>query len=185
MRVLDPEKGKNDFARYYLTGSSRISRTAWPPGTTQTPHKHLLIQESTIVHVGEIEIYHSGTWRTLSEPKGVVFDINEYHNTRTRSNAAPILFPNVQTILAALTSTEKVIPPVLDLHRDEIELVLRHDFFREGFEEHPDDPLFWSQGLAKNPALSKKFWEIVDRNKDRVSTLQMGTSPKRMSTSVT
>ena len=177
MHLLFPEEGGKE-AKYFFTGRSRVSRTFRLKGRKPDgEHLHLLIQESTFVLVGEIEFRTTGEWQELPALHGVTFDIKEPHDVRIREDSTTISYPHAPEDLVAVTSTEKIVPPTLDIFDDEIELVLREDRFDSPYLSDPSNKEFWSNGLREDTLKSRLFMDIVERNRKKLSTLRRVLEP--------
>lgn len=130
-----------------------------------------MIQASTVVLAGEIEVLSAGSWERVGASSGVIFDTREPHDIRTRGDAPIVSLPGMADDVVAVTLTERIVPPSLDIFEEEIDLVVREDRFATGYLSEPKNPAFWSDGLKVDPAKSQHFWEILSRNRRKLDSL--------------
>ena len=162
-------KDTNEIRDSYDLVSAKTSLTYLsaedPP---QEPHRHLIVLEATQVLFGEVDICVGGKWNPVCARHGVEFGRREIHNMRASSRSERQLsigFPIGN--ITGVTMTTKWIPPGLDVKKDEIESVLKYDWF------HADDkkaPYHLRKSPLANPRLEKQrkqFQDIVDRNRGK------------------
>jgi len=171
MRVIKAEESADGLSRRFFTGRSRISRTLRPANRRDGEHVHLMTQESTVVLAGEVEILTAGKWERLGASSGAVFDIREPHDVRTREDASVFSWPGGNEGIVAVTSTERIVPPSLDIFEDEIDLVVREDRFDPEILSDPVNRTYWSKGLQLDAAKSQHFWDILARNRKKLESL--------------
>lgn len=130
-----------------------------------------MTQVSTVVLAGEIEVLSAGTWKRIGASSGVIFDTREPHDVRTRGDAPVLNLPGIAENIVAVTLTERIVPPSLDIFEEEVEMVVREDRFASGFLSDPKNPAYWSDGLRVDPAISQHFWEVLGRNRNKLDSL--------------
>ena len=171
MRKIDAE-GPTDGMTYYFTGRSRVSSGLRTANQRDGEHIHLMTQVSVIVIAGEVEALSEGKWGRIRAPMGVIFDTREPHDVRTRADSPVLDLPGLGKDIVALTVTERIVPPSLDIFEDEIDLVAREDRFDSAYLSDPKNTNYWSSGLRLDAAKSQHFWEILDRNRNKLNSLQ-------------
>jgi hypothetical protein len=171
MRIIQAEESPDGLSRRFHTGRSRVSRTIRRAGRRDGEHVHLMTQESTVVLAGEIEVRATGRWERLDATSGAVFDIREPHEVRTREDSPTIRWPGKFRSIVAVTSTERIVPPSLDIFEDEIDLVVREDRFDPRVLSDPVNRTYWSRGLRVDAAKSQHFWDILARNRKKAKSL--------------
>lgn len=120
---------------------------------------------------GEVEVFVDGKWERLDASSGAVFDIREPHDVRTREDAPVIKWPGTSDEIVAVTSTERIVPPSLDIFEDEIDLVVREDRFDPRILSDSVNRSYWSRGLGLDAAKSQHFWDILARNRRKLDSL--------------
>jgi hypothetical protein len=171
MRIIHAEDRSNRTGSHFFTGRSWLSSEMRKPNRRDGEHIHLMTQVSTVVLAGEVEVLSAGKWERISASSGVVFDTREPHDIRTRKDAPILDLTGVAKGIAAVTLTERIVPPSLDLFEEEIDLVVREDRFDVAFLNDPRNPAHWSNGLRVDPAKSQHFWEILGRNQEKLDSL--------------
>jgi hypothetical protein len=171
MRRIKAEDSEDGLSKRFYTGRSRISRTMRPADRRDGEHVHLMTQESTVVLAGEVEVLVDGKWERLEASSGAAFDIREPHDVRTREDAPAIEWPGAPVDIVAVTTTERIVPPSLDIFEDEIDLVVREDRFDPGILSDPVNRTYWSRGLELDAAKSQHFWDILARNRKKLYSL--------------
>jgi hypothetical protein len=171
MRIIRAEDSADGLSRRFYTGRSRISKTMRLANRRDGEHVHLMTQESTVVLAGEVEVLVDGRWERMDASSGAVFDIREPHDVRTREDAPVIKWPGASEDIVAVTSTERIVPPSLDIFEDEIDLVVREDRFDPGILSDPVNRTYWSKGLELDAAKSQNFWDILARNRKKLYSL--------------
>jgi len=130
-----------------------------------------MTQESTVVIAGEIEVMSAGKWERIDASSGVVFDTREPHDVRTRKAAPALNLPGLAEDIVAVTLTERLIPPSLEILEEETDLLVREDRFDSAYLSDPKNLAYWSDGLRADPAKSQQFWEILARNRNKLDSL--------------
>ena len=171
MRVIHSERPLRGAGNYYFTGRSRLSSELRPASQEDGEHIHLMTQVSTVVLAGEIEVLASGRWQKIGASSGVIFETREPHEIRTRSDSPVLSLPGIAENIVAVTITERIVPPSLDIFEEEIDLVVRVDRFGSGYLIDPKNPAYWSEGLRMDPAKSQHYWEILSRNRNKLDSL--------------
>jgi hypothetical protein len=171
MRIIQAEESSDGLARRFFTGRSRISRAYRPANDRDGEHAHLMTQESILVLAGEIEVRTTGNWEKIDASSGAVFDIREPHDAKTRENAPVISWPGNAEGIVAVTLSERIVPPSLDIFEDEIDLVVREDRFDPRALSDPVNRTYWSKGLQLDAAKSQQFWDILARNRMKLDSL--------------
>jgi hypothetical protein len=171
MRIIQSEKALAEQTNCYFTGRSRLSSELRPANQSEGAHIHLLTQACTTVLEGEVEVQTSGKWERLSAHTGVVFEIREPHDIRTRGDAPVLKMLGPAENIVAVTMTERIVPPSLEIFEEEIDLVVREDRFDAAYLSEPKNVNYWSAGLRSDPAKSQRFWEILARNRNKLDSL--------------
>jgi len=171
MRVIHAEDPPNGVSNYFFTGRSRLSGELRRANERDGEHIHLMTQVSTAVIAGEIEVLSAGKWERIGASTGVVFDTREPHDVRTRQDAPVLNLPGIADNVVAVTLTERIVPPSLDLFEEEIDLVVREDRFDVAYLSDPKNPAYWSNGLRLDAAKSQQFWEVLARNRNKLDSL--------------
>jgi len=171
MRIIHAENSPNKKANYYFTGRSRLSSELRSAKHGDGEHIHLLTQVTTVVLAGEVEVLADGKWERIGAGEGATFDTWEPHDIRTREDSSVIDLPGVGDHIVALTTTERIVPPSLDIFEDEIDLVVREDRFDSAYLTNPKNTDYWSKGLRVDSAKSQHFWEILERNRNKLDSL--------------
>lgn len=171
MHIIQAEESSDGLTMRFFTGRSRISRALRPANHRDGEHIHLMTQESTLVLAGEIEVLAAGKWERLGASSGAVFDVREPHDVRTRADAPVVSWPGTSEEIVAVTSTERIVPPSLDIFEEEIDLVVREDRFDPQFLDDSVNRTYWSKGLQQDPAKSQQFWDILARNRMKFESL--------------
>lgn len=134
-----------------------------PENEMQNTHRHSMVVEAIHILAGQVDVWNKGQWKPLSENQVAIFERNEYHNLRTAKKINKIDFPSSDHSIAAVTLAYKWIPPNLEIHSDEIDLVLDYDWFHLDYEPDTYDKTT-SPLLRSDEATQKKFWNILERN---------------------
>ncbi|MDA4123985.1 MAG: cupin domain-containing protein [Thaumarchaeota archaeon] len=171
MQVIQAGDSLDGFAKSFYSGRSMISITKRTANAKDGEHVHLMTQESTFVLAGEIEVLAIGKWERVGASSGVVFDIREPHDVRTRADAPVVSWPGIAEGIVAVTATERVVPPSLDIFEDEVDMVVREDQFDSQVLSDPVNRSYWSKGLQLDPGKSQRFWDILARNQKKVESL--------------
>jgi len=171
MRIIRAEESPDGLASRFFTGRSRISKTFRPANSQDGQHVHLMTQESILVLAGEVEVRTTEDWKKLEASSGAVFDIREPHDIRTREDAPVIRWPGAPEDMVAVTSSERIVPPSLEIFEDEIDLVVREDHFDPQILNDPINRTYWSKGLQRDAAKSDNFWDILARNRKKLDSL--------------
>jgi Cupin domain len=171
MRIIRAEDSDDGLRKRFYTGRSGISRTMRPANKRDGEHVHLMTQESTVVLAGEVEFLTDGRWERMNASSGAVFDIREPHDVRTREEAPVITWPGASVNIVAVTTTERIVPPSLDIFDDEIDLVVREDRFDPRILSDSINRTYWSRGLELDAAKSQHFWDILARNRKKLESL--------------
>jgi len=171
MRVIRAEESSDGLAQRFFTGRSRISRALRTANSQDGEHVHLMTQESVLVLAGEVEVHAANKWERLSAFSGAVFDLREPHDVRTREEASVVEWPGNPQGIVAVTLTERMVPPSIDIFEDEIELVVREDRFDPQILSDPVNRTYWSKGLQRDAAKSDNFWDILARNRKKLDSL--------------
>ena len=172
MRIIHSEDSLDGPTSYFFTGRSRLSSEFRKANQGEGEHIHLLTQACTAVLAGEIEVKTTGRWERIGPSTAVVFDAREPHDIRTRGDAPVLKLPGLAEDIVAVTMTERIVPPSLDIFEDEIDLVVREDRFDSTYLSEPKNMSHWSEGLRRDPAKSQHFWEILVRNRNKLDSLQ-------------
>ena len=130
-----------------------------------------MTQVSTVVLAGEIEVLSAGKWERVGASSGVIFDTREPHDIRTRENAPILNLPGIAENVVAVTMTERIVPPSLDIFEEEIDLVVREDRFDVAYLSDPRNTAYWTPELRADPAKSQHFWEVLARNRKKLDSL--------------
>jgi len=171
MRVIHSESPSQGAESYYYTGRSRLSSRLRRANERDGEHIHLMTQVSTVVLAGEIDVLFEGRWQTIGASGGVIFETREPHDIRTRGDAPILNLPGIAENIVAVTLTERIVPPSLDIFEEEIDMVVRADRFEAGYLSDPKNPTYWSEGLRMDPAKSQHFWEVLRRNRNKLDSL--------------
>jgi hypothetical protein len=171
MRIIRSEGGSTGTGSHYYTGRSRLSSEMRKANQRDGEHIHLMTQVSTVVLAGEVEVLSAGNWERIGASSGVVFDTREPHDVRTREDAPVLDRAGLAEDIVAITMTERIVPPSLDLFEEEIDLVVREDRFDPAYLSDPRNPAHWSNGLRVDPAKSQHFFEILGRNRKKLDSL--------------
>ena len=171
MRIISSEEHLNGTGSHFYTGRSRLSSELRRANQRDGEHIHLMTQVSTFVLAGEVEVLSAGKWERVGASSGVVFDTREPHDVRTREDAPVLDLAGIAKGIVAVTMTERIVPPSLDLFEEEIDLVVREDRFDPAYLSDPRNPAYWSNGLRVDPAKSQHFWEILGRNRKKLDSL--------------
>jgi hypothetical protein len=155
-------KETNEIRESYSMGSLVTSFTHMPENETQNPHKHILVKEAIHVLYGSIEVLSNKKWHPIKERQIAEFDLNEYHNVRTRPNN--MVFPHAKKNISAITLAYKWIPAYVNIEENEIDLVLRYDWFHQNYEKNNKD-ITTSPLLRASKEIQKKFLNVARRNK--------------------
>jgi len=172
MRVIHSESPLHGSGSFYFTGRSRLTSELRLANQRDGEHIHLMTQVSTVVLAGEIEVLSGGRWERIGPSSGVIFDTREPHDVRTRGDAPTLSLPGIADNIVAVTLTERIVPPSLDIFEEEIDLVVREDRFDIGYLSDPKNPVYWSDGLRQDPAKSQHFWEVLSRNRNKFDSLR-------------
>ena len=168
IRAEDPPNGTSS---YFFTGRSRLSGELRHANERDGEHIHLMTQVSTVVIAGEIEVKSAGKWERIGASSGVVFDTREPHDVRTREDSPVLDLPGIAEGIVAVTLTERIVPPSLDIFEEEIDLVVREDRFDVAYLSDPKNPAHWSNGLRVDLAKSQRFWDVLARNRNKLDSL--------------
>lgn len=171
MRVIHSEAPLYGTGSQYFTGRSRLSSELRPANQVDGEHIHLMTQVSTVVLAGEIEVLSAGKWQRIGPSTGVIFETREPHDVRTRADAPILSLPGIAENVVAVTLTERIVPPSLDIFEEEIDMVVREDRFASGFLTDSKNPTYWSDGLRVDPAKSQHFWEVLGRNRNKLDSI--------------
>jgi len=161
-------KDTDEIRESYKFGSFLANITYMPAGETQDIHKHFLLKEAIQVLSGEMQAYHDGSWTPVKQREAANFEIGEYHTTGTREITEPVIYPGATDRIAAVTIAYKWIPPFLNVTKDESKLLFNVDWFGEKYETNKNDKNT-SPLLRADEQIQEEFWEIVDRNKSKLS----------------
>jgi len=171
VRVIHAERPSDGAVNDFFTGRSRVSSELRSAGKRDGEHIHLMTQVSTVVLAGEIEVLAAKKWKKLGTSSGVVFETREPHDIRTREDSPVLDLPGMARDIVAVTLTERIVPPSLDIFEEEIDLVVREDRFDSAYLSDPKNPNYWSSGLRLDAAMSQHFWEIFERNRSKLDSL--------------
>jgi hypothetical protein len=171
MRIIRAETSPNRTTSYYFTSRSRLSSELRPAKHGDGEHIHLMTQVSTVVLAGEAEVLNDGKWQRIGVGEGAIFDTWEPHDIRTREDSRVLDLNGIAENIVAVTMTERIVPPSLDIFEDEIDLVVREDRFDSEYLSNPKNTDYWSKGLRIDSAKSQRFWEILERNRKKLDSL--------------
>jgi hypothetical protein len=171
MRIIRAEDVTDGVRSHFFTGRSRLSSELRQANQRDGEHIHLMTQVSTVVLAGEVEVLSGGRWERIGASSGVVFETREPHDVRTRGDSPVLNLAGIAEGVVAVTMTERIIPPSLDIFEEEIELVVREDRFDSAYLSDQKNPAYWSNGLRVDPAKSQHFWEILGRNRKKLDSL--------------
>lgn len=137
--------------------------TYMPAREVQDTHKHLLTKEAIQILAGEAEVYADGEWQLIKQRQLAEFDLGEYHSVRALERRKPVIYPDADDRIAAVTMAYRWVPGWLNVNREETSIILKYDRFTEKYESNPNDP---STNLLSraDEKIRKQFWEVVERN---------------------
>ncbi len=136
----------------------------------QNRHMHLLLYGAHHVLDGLMEIQDDdGNWHQLQRRQAAVYKPGEFYNARVLSNTPQVSYPDAGSTIGAVSIFYKWLPPNLEVHENEAQFIFNNDWFGEGFLKDPIDKKS-SPALRLAEAEQKRFWEIVKRNREKLSS---------------
>ncbi|MBI2040732.1 MAG: hypothetical protein HYT16_01395 [DPANN group archaeon] len=140
-------------------------------GDSQIPHLHLFFDGAYEVHAGQLEALLDDSWHTLNMYDYMVAPAGRVYNARVPpkpADALPLQYPNAGPNVGAVSFFAKNLHEGLDVARNELDVLLKADWFPESFLQNPDK----EANVLKKKLSEPEYLQFVDLIKENRSALK-------------